>query len=342
MKTEIITLSKERDVTLTAYVQEAGGEFFFEKRPAMLVLPGGGYLYCSDREADPVAMAYLQAGYQVFILRYTLTPKGKWPLPLEDYEAAMELICANAERWYVDTDRIAAIGFSAGGHLCACSATLSRHKPAAAVIVYPAILKYLCDMCQPGMPYPHEHVTRQTSPCFLVAARDDRVAKIQNTLVFAQVLAENDVPFETHIYAFGGHGFTTGERWLNDVDLCSRVPDWVPGSIAWLKDVMGELTVKGMTEQNPNVLINGDDKPWLSVSCSMRHIRMQPETVQEILQPVYAAARENAARKEMNLAALLSVLDELTLSEFMHVNGMSREEISKVNQALSKIANSRA
>ena len=68
MKTEVITLNAERNVTLTAYVQESGGEFFFEKRPAMLVLPGGGYLYCSDREADPVAMAYLQAGYQVFIL----------------------------------------------------------------------------------------------------------------------------------------------------------------------------------------------------------------------------------------------------------------------------------
>ena len=175
-----------------------------------------------------------------------------------------------------------------------------------------------------------------------MAARDDRVVKIQNTLVFAQALAENNVPFETHIYAFGGHGFATGERWLNDVDLCSRIPDWVPDSIAWLKEVMGELTVKGMTEQNPNVLINGDDKPWLSVSCSVRHIRMQPETVQKILQPVYAAAQENATRKEMNVAALLSALGELTLSEFMHINGMSREEILKVNQALRRIANSRA
>ena len=68
--------------------------------------------------------------------------------------------------------------------------------------------------------------------------------------------------------------------------------------------------------------------------------KMQPETVQEILQPVYAAAQENAARREMNLSALFSALGELTLSEFMHVNGMSREEISKVNHALRRIANS--
>ena len=70
MKTEIITLSKERNVTLTAYIQNVKGEFRnISKRPAILILPGGGYQYCSDREADPVAMPYLKAGYQVFCQR---------------------------------------------------------------------------------------------------------------------------------------------------------------------------------------------------------------------------------------------------------------------------------
>ena len=40
-------------------------------RPAILILPGGGYAWCSSREADPVAMQFLQAGYNVFILTYT-------------------------------------------------------------------------------------------------------------------------------------------------------------------------------------------------------------------------------------------------------------------------------
>ena len=73
MRVEQIVLNKERNVTLTAYLQEVGGEFRnVTKRPAMLVLPGGGYQFCSDREADPVAMPYLKAGYQVFILRFWL------------------------------------------------------------------------------------------------------------------------------------------------------------------------------------------------------------------------------------------------------------------------------
>jgi acetyl esterase/lipase len=97
MKAQEIILNEERNVTLTAYVQDAEGEFGFSKRPAMLVIPGGGYAMCSDREADPVAMAYLKAGYQAFVLRYTCTSKGKWPLPLEDYEQAMALIEERAD-----------------------------------------------------------------------------------------------------------------------------------------------------------------------------------------------------------------------------------------------------
>ncbi len=59
MKAETIILNQDRNVTLTAYLQDVDGEFGFGKRPAMLVIPGGGYAMCSDREADPVAMAYL-------------------------------------------------------------------------------------------------------------------------------------------------------------------------------------------------------------------------------------------------------------------------------------------
>ena len=86
MKTERIVLSAERSVTLDLFLQEVGGEFrHIEKRPAVLVIPGGGYAMCSDREADPVALAYAKAGYQAFILRYSVGKDATWPQPLEDY-----------------------------------------------------------------------------------------------------------------------------------------------------------------------------------------------------------------------------------------------------------------
>ena len=62
MEYETFVLNQERKVTLTAIVQGVGGEFRgISDRPAVLVIPGGGYQFCSDREADPVASAYLRA-----------------------------------------------------------------------------------------------------------------------------------------------------------------------------------------------------------------------------------------------------------------------------------------
>ena len=118
MEKEVIVLNEARKVTLTAYLQDVEGEFGnIPKRPGILVLPGGGYQMCSDREADPVAFPYLKAGYQVFVLRYSVKKDALWPQPLEDYDAAMDLIRSRAQEWKLYPDKIAVIGFSAGGHL---------------------------------------------------------------------------------------------------------------------------------------------------------------------------------------------------------------------------------
>ena len=89
-----------------------------KKRPAVVVCPGGGYLYCSPREAEPVAMKLLPEGYNVFILDYSVKPNG-YPAQLIEVAAAMELIYENSRQWDTDAGRIAIMGFSAGGHLAA-------------------------------------------------------------------------------------------------------------------------------------------------------------------------------------------------------------------------------
>ena len=67
MNTEVLTLNEERNVTLTTYIQDCGEGFgCVAKRPAVLILPGGAYQMCSDREADPVAFAFAKAGYHAF------------------------------------------------------------------------------------------------------------------------------------------------------------------------------------------------------------------------------------------------------------------------------------
>ncbi len=98
MKTIEVTLNEKRNVRLTAFIQDVGKEYRnITKRPGVLVIPGGGYMFCSDREAEPVALAYLNAGYDAFILRYTTNEVGSWPDPLQDYEDAMEYIINHAD-----------------------------------------------------------------------------------------------------------------------------------------------------------------------------------------------------------------------------------------------------
>ena len=339
MQLETIILNENRNVTLTAYIQEADGEFLFPKRPAILVLPGGGYAMCSDREADPVALAYLKAGYQAFILRYSTGKNKTWPNPLEDYEQAMALIEERAEEWHLDSSRIAAVGFSAGGHLCACAATIAKHKPAAAILVYPAILKDICDMCQPGMPQPNEHVTGETSPCFLAACRDDRTVDIKNSLMMELALAEHGIPFESHIYSYGGHGFSTAEDWVINNSRSARVPDWVENSIGWLKETLGTLTMKGFSEPNVAVSKNGDTAPVLSVMCTLNHIRKQSGEAQAVLKPLYDGMQAVADARGYAMEGLMASVGNCTVRELMEMVQIDADAISEIDRALHSIVN---
>lgn len=238
-----ITLNEERNVTLTAYLQTVSSEYInITKRPAMIVLPGGGYEYCSDREADPIAYEYLSAGYQVFILRYSVSQHRKWPNPLEDYESAFELILKNSIEWMVDTERIAVIGFSAGGHLAAACAAISKHRPAACILGYPVITKETTAVYNADAPGIPENVDEKTCPCFIFASRTDNVVPIENSLKLAEALTKHGVPYEMHVYAFANHGFTTCESCVQNRSwICTRTPSWVKDSIEWLKDTLGDF-----------------------------------------------------------------------------------------------------
>lgn len=91
-------------------------------RPAILILPGGGYAMTSDREAEPVALQFLAKGFAVFVLRYSVQP-SRYPVALLEAAEAMRLIRANADQWHVNPAQVAVLGFSAGGHLAANLAT---------------------------------------------------------------------------------------------------------------------------------------------------------------------------------------------------------------------------
>lgn len=94
-----------------------------KKRPAVLILPGGGYAYTSPREAGPVALRFASGGYGAFVLEYSCAP-ARFPTALREAALAMRFLRENGAAFGVDPTQIAAVGFSAGGHLCGTLGTL--------------------------------------------------------------------------------------------------------------------------------------------------------------------------------------------------------------------------
>lgn len=135
MKLETVVLNRERNVTLRAYLLDTPADYEnIDKRPAVLVLPGGAYMRCSNREAEPVAMAFLAEGYNAYILNYSVMEHAEFPHPLEDADQAMALIRQKAEDWNTDPGKIASIGFSAGGHLSGAMGTMGKERPNAMIL----------------------------------------------------------------------------------------------------------------------------------------------------------------------------------------------------------------
>lgn len=339
MKTFEIVLSEERNVTLTMYLNLESREFHHTARPLMVVLPGGGYAMCSDREAEIVALQYMAVGYQAAVLRYTLRDKGGWPHPINDYDQAMEYIAAHAEEWHIDMDHTATVGFSAGGHLAACTATIAKHKPRGAICVYPAILADILDGCQPDMPRPHEHVSGDTSPCYIVTVRDDGLVNCKNSLVFALALEEKGVQFETHVYSYGNHGFSVGTPAIYYGSISPRVSEWVSGSIGWLEEIMGAFTDKGFTKPVLERTLFSDGEPFLSVNCSLKHILAQPEEVQTLVKPLKDGLRAFAEKSGFTYEGLCSFVGSYTLRTLLETLLIPQEKIEELNKGLKTIPN---
>lgn len=342
MRQEIFTLNEKGDVTLTAYLQPVEGEFRgISKRPAVLILPGGGYQFCSDREADPVAFPYLKAGYDAFILRYSVGEGHAWPEPLEDYEKAMALIDGRAEEWHICRDKIAVIGFSAGGHLAGAAATMAKRRPAAAVLGY-AVLNDQARELGENLPNLCEQVDEKTCPCFLFATRTDGVVKIQNTLDFLNALNRFGTSFESHIYSFGAHGFSTADHSVQGIHslITDRAGHWVEDSIGWLHEIFGEFSEDGMMAPAVKGHVNDDGEAWLSLDCTIGRIYGNPKARKE-LADLFALMEEKIPpfSPEMTFDDMMHTLSAYKLRELLCERKIALESLEEYDEKLHSIPN---
>lgn len=237
---EVFTLNlTNENVTLTAYIPRQSPEMpNMAKRRAVLVIPGGAYKFCSDREGEPIALSFLAKGYAAFVLRYSLNEASAFPKPLNDAEEALELIRKNADEWFVDPDKISAIGFSAGGHLCAALSTMGRVRPNAQILGYPCILDTIGDILANPIPSLEKEVDELTPPAFIFSSSEDGCVPIMNSIEYSAALNKQGIPFEMHIYQKGYHGFSTAEKTVfarkEDYEYNSHCATWFDMCVTWL------------------------------------------------------------------------------------------------------------
>ena len=239
-------------------------------RDAILVIPGGGYgCVCDDREGFPIAMAFASKGMSAFILKYSIGAAAKGHEPLIDASIAMAYIKAHAEEFHIDPKRVACVGFSAGGHLSGSLGTLwhlpevtersgieyGANRPIVSVMGYPVVsgvdsphlgsFKNLLGEQNPTedqlKKYSLElNVFEKTRPAFLFHTAADSLVPVQNSLSYSRALADNNIPFELHIYPYGPHGMALAvehDAFGHAEYVDGRVARWLSESVEWMKTI---------------------------------------------------------------------------------------------------------
>ena len=229
-------------------------------RPAVLVCPGGGYVYCSPREGEPVALSYAARGFHAFVLRYSVGKDATGFTPLEEISWAIGYIRDNAEQWNIDPQKIAVCGFSAGGHLALSSGLLAEHKPNAMILGYPAA-------SAPNMPRVNfllkilegredvtdadaekydlvAKITKDAPPVFLAATAEDLLTAY-GALPVAKAYSDLGLRYELHIFQYGPHGYALANEVTADgstQNLDSAFAQWQELSVQWLHKTFGKPT----------------------------------------------------------------------------------------------------
>lgn len=262
---EKLGLSSEgNNPKLSAFVIDVSPELGNKNRPAVIICPGGGYEFVSDREAEFVALRYAGYGIHAFILRYSVVKK-QFPTALLELAASVAFVRNNAEKWDINPNKIFVTGFSAGGHLAASLSTFwnhdfikdsldffnNEHKPNGAILCYPVIT---------SNEYRHEgsiiniinddnsdemlelvslekQVSSDTPATFLWHTADDGCVPVENSLLFMTALSKNKIPFEAHIFEQGHHGLSLCDETTAAYDghINPNCSQWFDMAVNWIK-----------------------------------------------------------------------------------------------------------
>ena len=240
-----------------------------EKRPVILMCPGGGYEMTSDREAEPMAMQFLAMGYHVAILRYRVCPV-RYPAALLQVAESVLYLKEHADEYHIDPEKIVVQGCSAGGHLAA-NYGIAWNSPfltklmgmendpeqlcvAGLLLCYPVITsgeKAHEESFRNLLGEQYEEkkeelslenqVTPGTPPTFLWHTATDETVPVENSLYFFQACLQQGVSAELHIYPVGGHGLSLANEETcraNGIGVQKECQSWIGLAQTWLEEIL--------------------------------------------------------------------------------------------------------
>lgn len=233
---------------LTVYAKKNSKEININRRyPGIIVFPGGGYEFTSDREGEPVALKLLNNNIQAFVLEYSCTQNALYPAQLLEGYLALKYISDNRDKLNIDINKIGVIGFSAGGHLAGLVSNffeiehykdilgeLPRFKFGA--YIYP--VNYYDKTNSHSRSFINltrnneelmkrlsfeDAITKDSPNAFFVSTFKDKLVGYQNTLSLVNKYSSLNIPFEVHIFNKGEHGISLGDESVELADEISLV-----------------------------------------------------------------------------------------------------------------------
>lgn len=253
---------------LVTYIWEESPEICVKERPLVLVCPGGGYGFTSDREAEAVAVSFMNMGVHAAILRYSVAP-AEYPTALHEVARAVTILREHADEWYINKDKIVVMGFSAGGHLAASYGAFwndpelaeaigmssEELRPAGTILCYPVITsddrywhkgsfenllgsQWSEEMLEKMSI--EKQVTADFPKTFMWHTYTDALVPLENSLLMAMALRRAGVSLEYHLYEDGVHGLSLAKP-HTDSSICDMVnkacQSWIDLAEVWLKNL---------------------------------------------------------------------------------------------------------
>ena len=244
---------------------------YFNKRPAVIVFPGGAYVGLAGHEGEPIALRLVAQGICAFVLKYSVKPSGAvFPQALCEALTAVKFVRDHAEEFGIDPGNIATLGFSAGGHLCASTGTLWNHscldgylegdrrayRPDKIIPCYPVItnapgyghqFSFGSLFCKTFEELTQEErdlvslekqVNDESAPAFLWITAEDTAVNPLNPLYFVAEYIKRKIPCEFYLYPHGPHGIGLGDHMGVDCSYGEgyEAKDWMEKAVRFIYD----------------------------------------------------------------------------------------------------------